>query len=572
MNKTNPRIFFIAVWFLLFFLISCQEQQPLPQPTATETLSVNVTDEGFEPQIVSVNPIAGERLALSPSIQIVFDRDMDKDKTAQSWTLHDPDHKPVSGKTTWLDARTFTFRPIVQLESASVYTGVFSTAAVAEDGSTLQDEISLELKTVEALAVSQVFPENNAQDIDGSTSITVIFNRPVVPLLIEEEQADLPQPLEFSPEVSGQGEWLNSSVYVFQPDEPLSSGSRYTVRVDAGLEDVSGNTLEDTFVWRFNMRTPSINRLAFKNGRWNLGASAENVLLDQAIKVYFSQPMNKDSMVQATSIVERESGKPFPIRHIWNDDLTLLTVEPIGLYESGGFYMLTITDSAQAQDGGELGKSKSLKFDTLPLPRIVSVSPDPDSESKDFQSWINVKFASPMNFDSMKDKIRISPEPDGKLPIHYSAGNWQLNISGLKPATEYVVRLLPGMADIYGNTIKSEYSFSFKTNDMKPYARLVLPRTPLVYRAEGEQEVFFEYINLDSSTVSLYELRYAEFRQILGDDLKSTQFEPRGRPLKSWEADSKNSRNELQRENFVLEHAEEEPLKPGYYLTDVTRL
>jgi hypothetical protein len=562
-------MFFVIIWFLLLLVASCQGQQPVPQPPVTETLSVHVVEEDIGPKIINIVPMEGERLALLPSIQIVFDRDMDPDKTSGAWTLRNLDNKPVSGKTAWQDAKTFIFRPDTKLEPSSTYIGVFSIAATARDGPALQNEIALEFKTTEVLAVSQVFPMNDAQDVDGTTSITVIFNRPVAPLLIQEERAGLPQPLEFSPKVTGQGEWLNSSVYVFQPDEPFLGGSKYTVRVDAGLEDVSGNTLEKTFVWHFSTRAPSITNLALKNGSWNLGESAENVLLDQAFEVYFSQPMDRDSLVKAVSVVNRESGKPFPIRQKWNDDFTLLTIEPVGRYEPGGFYELNIANSAQALDGGALQKGRSTKFSTVPLPRIISISPNPDAESEDFQSWFSVKFASPMKFDSMKDKVRISPEPKGELAMYYYEGSWELNFYGLEPATEYIVRLLPGMADIYGNTIKDEYSFSLRTSDMKPYARLVLPWTPLVYRAEGEQEIFFEHINLDASTVSLYELSFTEFSEMLGDDLQTTQFEPHRQPLKLWDVTSTNSPNVLQRENFVLKNAEGNPLKPGYYLIGV---
>jgi len=74
------------------------------------------------------------------------------------------------------------------------------------------------------------------------------------------------------------------------------------------------------------------------------------------------------------------------------------------------------------------------------------------------------------------------------------------------------VRILPGMSDIYGNTIHGESSYSFKTADMTPYARLVVPWTPLVFRAKGPQELYFEETNLDSATLSLYALSFDQFR------------------------------------------------------------
>ena len=93
--------------------------------------------------------------------------------------------------------------------------------------------------------MAQVFPAQDTQEVDLNTSITVIFNHPVVPVTIVEEQSKLPQPLKFTPAVEGKGEWVNSSVYVYQPEEILLSGTSYQVSVEAGIKDTLGNALDE---------------------------------------------------------------------------------------------------------------------------------------------------------------------------------------------------------------------------------------------------------------------------------------------------------------------------------------
>ena len=44
------------------------------------------------------------------------------------------------------------------------------------------------------------FPTADAENIDQKTNVTVIFNHPVVPLTIAEEQDTLAQPIEISPQ------------------------------------------------------------------------------------------------------------------------------------------------------------------------------------------------------------------------------------------------------------------------------------------------------------------------------------------------------------------------------------
>ena len=43
--------------------------------------------------------------------------------------------------------------------------------------------------------VAEVLPVDGAQQIDPQTPITIVFNRPIVPLTILEEREDLPDPL-----------------------------------------------------------------------------------------------------------------------------------------------------------------------------------------------------------------------------------------------------------------------------------------------------------------------------------------------------------------------------------------
>ena len=99
---------------------------------------------------------------------------------------------------------------------------------------------------------------HEATGIAPDTVVTVLFNRPVVPLAAIEDLASQPQPLTFVPPVSGEGEWLNTSIYRFTPDDGFEPATEYTARVSSGLSDVSGGTLEDDYVWRFTTDSPRV--------------------------------------------------------------------------------------------------------------------------------------------------------------------------------------------------------------------------------------------------------------------------------------------------------------------------
>ncbi|RPJ18619.1 MAG: hypothetical protein EHM33_31720, partial [Chloroflexi bacterium] len=188
-----------------FLLTNCGPVTAVPGVTQTPqvTPDVQVQADQIAPHVVEQDPPVGQRLELASGIRVTFDRAMDQAKTAEAFTLLDSQNEPVPGKASWTDPKTFSFQPDSKLKPASVYQATFSTSAADADGKPLEEELGLEFTTIDALAVGQVFPIHDAEEVDSQTNVTVIFNHPVVPLKIKEEQTDLPQPLAFSPEVAG---------------------------------------------------------------------------------------------------------------------------------------------------------------------------------------------------------------------------------------------------------------------------------------------------------------------------------------------------------------------------------
>ncbi len=570
-KRLFPFISFIVI--ASFLLASCGPVTTVPVVTQTPqaTPDVQVQMDQVAPHVVEQVPPEGQRLELTSGIRIVFDRDMDREKTAEAFTLLDADNEPVPGKVSWTDSKTFSFKPDSRLEPSSVYRAAFSASAAGADGKPLEEDLRLEFTTADALAVGQVFPIHDAEEVDPKTNVTVIFNHPVVPLRIKEEQSDLPQPLAFSPEVAGQGEWVNSSVYVFQPEKPLLGGTHYTVRVEPGLKDTLGEALEKSYLWQFSTRTPGIEHFALKNSYQEPQDFLENVLLDQAFVVTFLQPMDGEKAAENITLVNSETGQPFPTRLKWNEDFTALTIEPAGRYKTSTYYDLTISREMPAKDGGTLKDGLKFRFGTIPLPRVLRVSPAPNSQAWEYNPRLVIDFASPMNIASLKDRVKISPQPKRELEWFFSDYSWQLNIFGLEPGTDYIVRVLPGAADIYGNTITSEFAFAFRTGDRAPSARLVLPWRPLVYRAQGPQELFFEQTNLTSATVSLYPITFDQFSSLMDNPEQRTSFNPRVEPIRAWNGVGEDAvHNKTNLQVFKLQDSREKPLPPGYYFVGVT--
>jgi uncharacterized protein YfaS (alpha-2-macroglobulin family) len=534
--------------------------------TSKKNLPIEAQPIGL--RVVAQTPIEGQRLQLDSTIELTFDRDMEQTKTAGAFSLQYADAfsslgELVAGEVTWRDARTLVFTPSSALTPSSNFKAVISTDAEAADGTKLSDPIELDFATIESLAVSQVIPAAGTPEVDLSSTITVIFNHPIVPLMIKEEQSKLPQPLTFTPELKGKGTWVNSSVYVFEPEKGLLSGTSYQVQVEAGLTDTNGNPLEESFKWEFETRQPIISFYELVNGASQPNTEVSDVKLDQAFYVEFAQPMIEKSVESETKIIDRETKEVIPVTFKWEKDIPAVTITPKANYKLSGFYSLIVNDAAQAMDGGHLKEGLDLQFATVPYPSIKSVYPADGTKVDGFTYSLSIVFASPMDYESLKERVQVTPAIPGGPQWYYSDYDKTLYIYGLEPATDYVVRTLPGMKDVYGNEIKDGMAFQFSNGDFAPYASLALPWTPLMYRSTGQQDVYFEYLNIDEANVSVYPITPLEFYQFTNGNVATTGYQPKGQAVREWTLKS-NGKNKTEHERLdMIKNGS--PLPNGYY-------
>ena len=551
------KIRYLLVLLFVLTLMSCQPLRPA-------SLTVDATPTG--PQVVGQTPSAAERLPLAPVIEVRFDRLMDRASVEAGWSLLDGQDQPVAGTSAWVDDVTFQFSPASKLQPDSVYTGVLAASTVDGNGAPLAEELRFNYRTVDALTVSQVFPAEGAQDIVPDTAITVIFNKPVVPVSVLEQRGTLPDPLIVTPTVSGRGEWVSSSVYVFQPDQPLTSRTSYHVSLRKGLTDLTGGELADSYSWGFSTRPPKLLHYALVNGDRNPSDLVRYVRLDQAFEIEFAQPMDADSVASALTLTDRETDEAVAVDLAWNEAATLVTVTPQQRLKIASFYDLALSESARAADGGALERGLMLKISTVPLPQILSTSPKADSKADVYFSQLSINFASPMDMKSFEGRIQVSPALE-KLSTYYSDYNWwSLTVDGFKPSTEYVVRILPGMRDIYGNQIETEYSFSFTTGRRSPSAYMLLPYDTLVYREQGKQEVYFQYTNARDIDISVYRLSFDEFMRYQNSSQSPSDFYPGDRqPVLTWTPEAEAAQDAVRRVRLDFSELGG-PLKGGYYL------
>jgi alpha-2-macroglobulin len=546
------------------------EQIPTATPETTPEEMPEIDDGApLPPQVVGRLPDGAQELATDGAIRLAFDQAMDTAKTATAFQVSSQDGEPVNGKVSWPDERTLEFQPSARLESGSLYLASLGKKAISAQGVALNEPYDFQFLTAGDLQVTQVFPLDGAQAVSSSAVITVIFNRPVVPLGTVEQAADLPDPLTLSPATAGKGEWVSTSVFAFQPETTLKGNQEYTATVKAGLADATGESvLGQDYTWKFTTASPAIESFSLSDGRTNPEDNTRNVLLDEYFTIRFLQPMDQVETESALSLTTRNGEKAL-LTTEWNEPSTQVVVTPTQRLAIEAPYTLRLDTQAKAADGGTLAEGLDWNFSTVPYPAIIQTNPANGRTQNTFSVDFYIKFASPMRIDTVKPRIQVSPKPEKEIEWYYDEWDWSLRGFFLKPSTQYEIRLLAGMQDIYGNAIQEDQVVRFTTAAYEPSASLMMPYDSPMLRADGPpgtQDFYVAYTNIDSLTLALHSLTAQQFMGFLsGQNSAYTYLPPQSTQI--WQAEETGSQelNERVLKSFRPETAQGEPLPPGFY-------
>ncbi|MEM6282299.1 MAG: Ig-like domain-containing protein, partial [Chloroflexota bacterium] len=376
----------------------------------------------------------------------------------------------------------------------------FSLPATLAQEKSLEEGGALDLES--NLLITEVLPADDTTEISTRTPITVVFNRPVVPLTILEERDQLPDPLTIQPAIAGKGEWINTSIYIFRPDVAMAGGTTYTITVSE-LESIDGMPLEP-FSWSFSTQTPQIIERLPNDGDFDVRA-------DEPVTLWFNQRMNEASVESAFRLVAEGSDNAVPGEFRWNEVSTQFTFVPSEPLVLDTFYFASIDQTQVFPLIGDnpLGVQRDQwSFLTVPLPAIISTSPRDEQELVDIYSGLSIEFASPMNPATIDEHIRIEPEPieGANATGFYSDYNnrYRLNF-GTAASTTYTITLEPGMEDVFGNRIEDAIVLQYTTRAFMPEYTLQVPEQIGFYNAYRETtELYLAYRNIDQIDLSLY--------------------------------------------------------------------
>lgn len=473
--------------------------------------SIPVTTAPPQPVIMQQSPANGEEHAPDMPIQMTFDRAMDTTSVEQAFQLTEiVEESPASslqsatiaGRFEWTNNdRTLHFFPGNTLKRDTTYDLYLPKETPrAVDGTTFTKAYHVRFQTAGFLAVSHVIPADGSHDSARDTAITVIFNRPVVPLTAIGQQGNLPHPLTFEPPIAGRGEWINTSIYTFYPSDKLPINTTYTVKVDEALADATGNPQRDAFTWTFTTVLPPSVRVTSVAPR----NASTLVPVDTIINVGFNQPVEPTSIRTAFHL-KASDGNDIPGDILVLADRLIFTPTQRLAFDTP--YAITIDAGVQSStDGRPMEQVYRSSFRTVPLPTIIGTNPKDGaidvSPSTDFE----IQFNTPIDPATVLSNISMTP-PFSPTQAHtyFSYYNNTFHLSfDIRPTTSYAVHIGPDIADRYGNTTGQTLVVHFRTGEVQPYIALERPGWIATYSADKPTTVRIRSINTDIATLRLY--------------------------------------------------------------------
>ena len=505
----------LLIALLIGSLTACWREaptpQPVPEPTLTSTPGPTATPTAtptsfppVPPQVVEYRPARGAEQGVDAPILLAFDQPMDRGSVEAAFHIQ----PTVAGMFQWSDLRTVAFVPSVEgFARGEEYQVTLGIEAKSELGLALQEAMQFTFLAVGFLEVAQTQPAPDARDVALDAEVIVTFNRPVVPLVSLGQQAGLPQPLTFTPPVRGKGEWLNTAIYRFTPEEPLAPATAYKARIAAGLTDTTGGELAEDVVWSFTTLSPAVLSTVPDDNAVYVGPS-------QPLTVAFNQPVDKGAAEAAFTLVDDATEDVIPGSFVWADE-AVLVFTPDQPLARGAQYRATLAAGVPSSAGQGATESDTVwRFTTVPPVAILSTLPRDGEQRADPWGGMEVRFAGPMDTTTLEPNLTIIPEPT-HVYTYWMDYDTQLRLYfTTQPSTEYTVTFGVDLADRYGQRLGEPVAVRYRTRELDPMVHLEGMDRVGFYNAYTHTVAYASHRNVTHLDFALYRLGQKEFMEL----------------------------------------------------------
>lgn len=306
-------------------------------------------------------------------------------------------------------------------------------------------------------------PINSALEVPLNQVITVNFNKPINPATITSTTfkiASIATPTVPSVSISGGISYAGVTAS-FTPSTNLTPNTTYMGTVTTGVKDLSGNALQEDYVWTFStgavLQPIVISTSPISN--------ETAVVLNKTVRATFNMPMDF-STLNATTFTLKQGTTLIAgvVTNFGNDTF----FNPNINLTSNTIYTATIKIGAKNTVGVPIANEYSWNFttETIIAPRIILTDPLNNATNVVVSKVVTATFNMAMNpstingvtFTLKEDSVEIS----GVVSYSGSIASFTPN-NPLSSNSTYIATISTGAKNTMGVAIDSEYVWNFTT-------------------------------------------------------------------------------------------------------------
>lgn len=268
-------------------------------------------------------------------------------------------------------------------------------------------------------------------------------------------------------EVSLQIFYENREIHLLTEDT-LDILTSYTLKVSSGILSNDGDVLSPIAV---TFKTAEKDDL-FAIAETIPKSGASGVMPDDDILLVFNKPLDP-SLISTDDFSLFLDGVTIETRHLLKEDKRSIIIRPRNKLKWKSKYTLEVSGSLKSRKNEPLGSDIQISFQTFvpsdTTPPVVTESAPRDGETgTDANSAILITFDEEIDADSISVKnflLKLNEETIATRVRLDSDGSSVIirPINPLEIITNYTLSILPGVEDVFGNSIQEEISISFTT-------------------------------------------------------------------------------------------------------------
>jgi len=495
----------------------------------------------------------------------------------------------IKGEISWGNKNIITFKPEGKLEEGKTYTIRVNPKALLASGKPINKELEFKYTVAGDPKLASHFPTKNAENITVDSKITMVFDRAIIPLSSVQGSGSKKYnenwPVTITPETKGRWRWMSTSTVEFIPKNGLIEATTYHVNVPTGIVSVIGDKTTEDFSWEFTTTRPKVISSEPSNDFKMAGPETDLVLefnqiidLEKAkekiklIKIKNRRDDDSSRLDKKENVTEAEL--PISLKYYTEtienkEEINKKKVQiiPNSSIDFKSKYKIAVEKGAKSISG-EMGSRDHFEtnFSTAgDLSVKKGVLED--------RNRIEIVFSNPMNNESLKENITITPEVEGWNDLKLETRRWSDHRElvfwpQLKASTEYTVTINKNIKDKFKQNLKEDYSFKFTTPELDPRVN-ILSKGDFGIFEKGYAPIYpFEVVNVSEVNLEFARIPFEKFLNIRQSQKGNWRHKPNLRNYigyKKFTLKPEGERNEWETLYLDLEKEKGSKLIPGIY-------